>query len=63
RQIDAVNFPTVLWSPQWTMQLLDPVRSVGVQGSEPERIVQTRELLKELLQTSSPGFPSTTMGL
>lgn len=63
RQIDPVNFPTVLWSPHWTMQLLDPVRSAGVCGAEPERIVQTRELLKELLQASSPGFPATTLGL
>ena len=62
-QIDPVNFPTVLWSPHWTMQLLDPVRSAGVSGAQPARIVQTRELLNELLQMSSPGFPSTTLGL
>lgn len=63
RQIDPVNFPTVLWSPQWAMQRLDPVRSTGVCGSEPDRLVQLRELLDALHQTSSPGFPSTTLGL
>lgn len=63
RQIDPGNFPTVLWSPHWTMQLLDPVRSVGVHGAEPERIVQTREKMNELMQVSSPGFPSKTLGL
>lgn len=63
RQIDPGNFPTVLWSPHWTLQVLDPVRSAGVDGAEPERIVQTREMVKELLLVSSPGFPVTTLGL
>lgn len=63
RQIDAVNFPTVLWSPHWVMQRLDPVRSSGIAGAEPERIVQLREMLQELMKVSSPGFPATTLGL
>lgn len=63
RQIDPANFPSVLWSPQWTMQRLDPVRSAGVSGVEPARIVQTRELLKDLMQMSSPAFAATTLGL
>jgi hypothetical protein len=63
RQIDPVNFPTVLWSPAWTLQLLDPVRCVGVCGSDPERIVQVKELMQELMQVSSPGFSATTLGL
>lgn len=63
RHIDAASFPTVLWSPHWTMQLLDPVRAAGVHGAEPARVLQTRELLRELLQVSSPGFPATTLGL
>lgn len=63
RQIDAGNFPTVLWSPHWTLQVLDPLRCTGVCGAEPERIVQMRESLQELVQVSSPGFPSTTLGL
>lgn len=63
RQIDTVNFPSVLWSPYWALQRLDPVRCSGIAGAEPERIVQLRELLQELLQVSSPGFPATTLGL
>ncbi len=63
RQIDPVNFPTLLWSPHWTMQLLDPVRSIGVCGSEPDRIVQAREQWQALMLVSSPGFPATTLGL
>lgn len=63
RQIDAVNFPTVLWSPHWAVQRLDPVRGSGIAGAEPERIVQIREMLQELLKISTPGFPATTLGL
>lgn len=63
RQIDPANFPTLLWSPHWTLQLLDPVRCAGVCGPEPERIVRDRELVQELMQVSSPGFPATTLGL
>ncbi len=63
RQIDAVNFPTVLWSPSWVVQRLDPVRGSGIAGAEPERIVQIREMLQELLKASTPGFPATTLGL
>lgn len=63
RQIDAANFPSVLWSPGWALQRLDPVRCSGIAGAEPERIVELRELLHELLQVSSPGFPATTLGL
>lgn len=63
RQIDPVNFPAVLWSPHWTLQQLDPVRSSGVSGAEPERVVLVREQLQELMQVSSPGFPATTLGL
>ncbi len=63
RQIDAVNFPTVLWSPHWVVQRLDPVHASGIAGAEPERIVQIREMLQELLRVSTPGFPATTLGL
>ena len=35
----------------------------GIAGAEPERIVELREMLQELLQVSSPGFPATTLGL
>jgi hypothetical protein len=63
RQIDAANFPTVLWSPHWAVQRQDQVRGSGIAGAEPERIVQIREMLQELLRASAPGFPATTLGL
>jgi len=63
RQIDPAISRPCWWSPQWVLQRLDPVRASGVTGAEPERVVQGRELLQELLQVSSPGFPATTLGL
>ncbi|MCB1977833.1 MAG: hypothetical protein M9919_11015 [Burkholderiaceae bacterium] len=61
---DALDLPSVIWSPEWVMQRLDPVRSVGVAGTEPGRRVATRELLREWMENKSvPGFASTTLGL
>jgi hypothetical protein len=60
---DELEFPSVIWSPRWVMQRLDPERCNGVSGGEPERRVAVREQLAEWLQKSSPSFPSTTLGL
>ena len=61
---DPLDLPSAFWSPAWVMHRLDPVRCVGVAGFEPERRVLLRESLNEWLRSkSSPGFPSTTLGL
>ncbi|MBG9387572.1 hypothetical protein [Caenimonas aquaedulcis] len=60
---DALDLPSAIWSPGWVMQRIDPERSNGYSGSEPERRVLLRENLQEWLQKSSPSFPSTTLGL
>lgn len=61
---DALDLPSMLWSPAWVMHRLDPVRSVGVAGAEPGRRVAGYELLREWIQTkSSPGFSASTLGL
>ena len=61
---DPLSFPSVIWSPGWVLQRLDPVRCVGISGAEPQRRVAMREVLNEWLSSkSSPGFPSTTLGL
>ena len=61
---DALDVPSILWSPDWVMQRLDPVRSVGIAGAEAGRRVATRELLREWIDNkSAPGFASTTLGL
>lgn len=61
---DPLDIPSAFWSPSWVLHRIDPVRCVGVSGDEPERRLAMRELLNEWLRgKSSPGFPSTTLGL
>lgn len=63
RQTDALDFPSGIWSPHWCMQRLDLPRSTGVCGREPDRLVQWREVLDEVLRQSQPGFPASVLGL
>ena len=58
-----MDFPSALWSPDWFLQRLDPLRSTGVCGAERERCVQLREQLGERIRNSSPGFPASVAGL
>jgi hypothetical protein len=60
---DPLELPSAIWTPNWVMQRLDPVRCTGVSGNEPERRLLLRENLQEWLKKSSPGFPATTLGL
>lgn len=61
---DRQELPGVLWSDRWVLQRLDPERSTGVAGGEPERRLLVREALDEwLLRRSTPAFPATTLGL
>lgn len=61
---DALDLPSMVWSPAWVMHRLDPVRCVGVAGTEPGRRVAAREVLREWLQAkSTPGFSASTLGL
>ncbi|MFL6693334.1 MAG: hypothetical protein ACJ8GO_10270 [Ramlibacter sp.] len=60
---DPLEFPSVIWSPAWTMRRLDVDRCNGVAGREPERRVAVRELIDGWLQKSSPAFAATTLGL
>ncbi|MCY7308902.1 MAG: hypothetical protein LH632_22785 [Rhodoferax sp.] len=63
RHIDAINFPSAMHVPGWAMQRLDLVRSTGVCTELPERRLQIRETLDELLRGSSPGFAASVLGL
>ncbi len=60
---DALELPSAIYSDAWVLRRLDPVRSAGVSGREPERRIALREELDEWLRKSSPGFPATTLGL
>jgi len=63
RHTDAINFPSAMHAPGWAMQRLDLVRSTGVCTELPERRLQIRETLDELLRGSSPGFAASVLGL
>jgi hypothetical protein len=60
---DPLELPSAIWSPGWAMQRLDPERSNGVSGNEPERRLLLREKLGEWLSKSAPAFPAVTLGL
>lgn len=63
RQTDPTDFPSALLGPGWAMQRLDLARSTGVCSDRAERRVPLRESIDELLLGSSPGFPSSVLGL
>jgi hypothetical protein len=63
KSIGPSEVPSAIWSPQWAMHRLDPVRCTGVAGLEAQRRVLLREELDECRRQSSPGFSATTLGL
>lgn len=63
RNVDPGDIPSVIWGPVWAMRRLDLLHNTGTCGSEPERRVQIREALDELILNSTPGFPASTLGL
>lgn len=63
RHRDPQDFPSAIWSPEWTMRRLDLVRTTGVCSMAADRRTRIREELDELLVNSTPGFPATTLGL
>lgn len=63
RTADPQDFPSALWSRQWSIQRFDLRLSTGVSEGSPERRVALKELLDEFLRNSAPGFAATTLGL
>jgi hypothetical protein len=63
KNLDGSQVPSAIWSPQWALHRLDPVRSAGFSDLEPQRRVLLKESLDECHRQSSPGFPVTTLGL
>lgn len=63
RNLDAMDFPSLLWSPSWALRRLDLARCTGVSSDAANRRVQMRETLDELLLGSAPGFPASVLGL
>ncbi|WP_294764765.1 hypothetical protein [uncultured Rhodoferax sp.] len=63
RHLDASELPSALWSPHWVLRRLGRERCTGVASHEAQRRVLLREELEECRRQSSPGFPSTILGL
>jgi hypothetical protein len=61
--VEATDFPSALWTPNWAMRRLDLQRSTGVASVEPRMRTLLREELEERKRQSSPGFPASILGL
>lgn len=59
----AGELPSVLWSPTWTLQRLDPLRCTMVVSRSPERRVALQEQLQQWSHKGTPAFPASTLGL
>ena len=59
----ADELPSILWSPAWTLQRLDPVRCTMVVSRSAEQRVALRERLQQWSLRGTPAFPATTLGL
>jgi hypothetical protein len=57
------DFPSALWSRDWFLHRIDAQRSTGFCGIERERSVALKEVLDEKIRNSSPGFPTSILGL
>lgn len=63
RQASPHELPGVLWTPEWTLERLDPVRNVLVATHAPERRVALHERLGEWWKKGQPALAPTTLGL
>lgn len=63
RDVNPIDYPSVLWSPEWVMQRIDVERDVVICDSAPARRVELRQLLDECQRNSAPGFPASVLGL
>ena len=63
RVATPTDFPSAIWTRDWFMHRLDAQNCNGIYGHDRERGVQLKEMLDEKIRNSSPGFPSSTLGL
>jgi len=59
----ADELPSILWSPAWTLQRLDPVRCTMVVSRSAEQRVALQERLQQWSLRGTPAFPASTLGL
>ena len=57
------DLPSAIWSPQWTLERLDPARSTLVASTDPRRRIDLRERLDACWHRGAPAFAASTLGL
>ena len=57
------ELPSVIWTPNWTLERLDPVRSMAVASRSAERRVALQERLEGWWHRGRPSFSASTLGL
>lgn len=57
------SLPSVLWTPEWTLQRVDDDRDVVVATTEAAQRTRLDEALQQRWQQARPGFPVTSLGL
>lgn len=57
------ELPSAIWSPDWTLERLDPVRGTLIASTDPRRRTELRERLDACWHKGSPSFAATTLGL
>lgn len=57
------DLPSAIWSPQWTLERIDPVRCTLIASNDARRRTGLKERLDNCWDQGSPSFPSTTLGL
>jgi len=62
-QASPHDIPGAIWTPGWTLERLDPVRSTLVAERSAERRVALAERLEAWWAKGRPAFAATTLGL
>ncbi len=55
--------PSALWTPNWCVERVDPIRCVMVASAERARVLGMRERIDSAWQRGRPGFAATVLGL
>jgi hypothetical protein len=57
------DMPSGMWTPEWALNRLDPVRSVAVCGTDAALRTGVRLNLDEAWARATPSFPASVLGL
>lgn len=61
--VAADDIPSGIWTPQWALKRLDPVRSVAVCGTDVALRAGLRLQMDETWARATPAFPASVLGL